>query len=145
MSLARARVAELSQYFLVSCCALAVDSTVLVLLNRGFAVPYLLAATISFILGGVVAYQLCVRFVWHTAASTSRSYELSMFLLLGVVGLAINALIMFAMISELHVPLLIGKSASAACTFICNYLLRRRLVFPNATRRVLSWLPVTLK
>jgi putative flippase GtrA len=141
MNLLRARLAELPQYFLVSCGALAADSMVLLLLNREFAVPYLPAATISFILGGVVAYQLSIRFVWHT--TTATTYEASLFLLLGVAGLAINAVIMFCMISELHVALLLSKAAAAGCTFICNYLLRRRLVFPNATRRVFSWLPGT--
>lgn len=139
MKPSRASLAELPQYFLVSCCALAIDSMVLLLLDRELAVPYLRAATISFIVGGVVAYQLSIRFVWHMARPTY--YALSLFLLLGAVGLAINAVIMFCTISELHLPLLLGKAVAAGCTFICNYLLRRHLVFSNATRRVLSWLP----
>jgi putative flippase GtrA len=132
-------LSELPQYFLVSCCGLAVDGAVLLVLNRQFGVPYLLAATISFILGGVVGYQLSIRFVWDSGNSRSNSYELALFLLLGIVGLGVNVAVMLVMISRLHAPLLMGKATAAGCTFICNYLMRRRLVFPNAPRRVLSW------
>jgi putative flippase GtrA len=48
---------------------------------------------------------------------------------------------MFAVVGRLHAPVLIGKGSAAACTFLCNYMLRRRWVFSSATRRIISWLP----
>ncbi|HWW19891.1 MAG TPA: GtrA family protein [Steroidobacteraceae bacterium] len=132
---------ELPQYFLVACCALAVDTGILLLLSGHFHLPYLLAASCSFLLGGVVGYQLCTRFVWKSDPTASKSYQATLFTLLGVVGLGINAVVMFGMVSGLHTPVLIGKGISAGCTFLCNYWLRRRWVFGRATRRIVSWLP----
>jgi putative flippase GtrA len=143
MSSLRSRLLELPQYFLVSCCALATDTGVLLLLNGVFRVPYLLAATASFITGGVVAYLLSVRFVWKADQATSKSFEVTLFILLGLVGLGINAVIMFSVVSGLHAPVIVGKGVAAGCTFLCNYYLRRRWVFPGATRRLVSWLPET--
>ena len=137
----RLSLTELPQYFLVACCGLAVDAGVLLLLTAQSHVPYLLAATCSFLMGGVVGYQLCIRFVWLTDPTASKTYEATLFILLGGVGLAINAAVMFAMVSGLNAPVLIGKGVAAGCTFLCNYALRRRWVFPSATRRILSWLP----
>jgi putative flippase GtrA len=137
----RQSLAELPQYFLVSCCGLATDAGVLLLLNGYFHVPYLLAATCSFVPGGVVGYFLCIRFVWKTEETASKSYDAALFILLGIIGLAINAVVMFVMVSGLHAPVIIGKGVCAGFTFLCNYWLRRRWVFPHATRRILSWLP----
>jgi putative flippase GtrA len=132
---------ELPQYFLVSCFGLAVDAGLLLLLNGYFHWPYLPAATCSFTAGGVVGYLLCIRIVWRTDEGSSRSFEATLFILLGLLGLGLNALIMFAMVSGWHLPVLIGKGISAGCTFLFNYWLRRRWVFPTATRRIVSWLP----
>jgi putative flippase GtrA len=140
-SLWRRSLLELPQYFLVSCCGLATDAGILLLLNGYLHVPYLLAATCSFVPGGVVGYLLCIRFVWKTDETASKSYDAALFILLGVIALGINAVVMFSMVSGLHAPVLIGKGVSAGFTFLCNYWLRRRWVFPRATRRILSLLP----
>jgi putative flippase GtrA len=137
----RDRLLELPQYFLVSCVGLATDAGTLLLLSRYLHLPYLLSASCSFLLGGVVGYCLCIRFVWNTDPSASKSYEATLFILLGVVGLAINAVVMLAAVSGLHASVLMGKAVAAGCTFFCNYWLRRRWVFPFATRRLISWLP----
>ena len=143
MTTLRSRLLELPQYFLVSCCALATDTGALLLLNSVFKVPYLLAATASFIAGGVLAYVLSVRFVWQADPAASKSFEVTLFILLGLVGLGINAVIMLGVVTGLCAPVIVGKGVAAGCTFICNYYLRRRWVFPDATRRVVTWLPET--
>jgi putative flippase GtrA len=133
---------ELPQYFLVSGCALAIDTGVLLLLNGYFHLPYLLAATCSFLVGGVVGYLLCIRMVWKTDQASSRSYEATLFVLLGLMGLGLNALVMLTMVSGWHLSVLISKAISAGCTFLFNYWARRRWVFPTATQRIVSWFPV---
>jgi putative flippase GtrA len=134
------KLQELPQYFVVSCCGLAVDAGVLLLLNGYFGLPYLASATCSFLLGGVLGYALCTRFVWQSDEAASKSYEATLFVLSGVVGLGINSAVMFGMVSGVHAPVLIGKGVAAGCTFFCNYGLRRHWVFPRATRRILPWL-----
>jgi putative flippase GtrA len=138
LSRLRSKRIELPRYFVVSCCALLVDAAVLLLLNSGLSVPYLPAAALSFILGGVVAYLLSKRFVWDTG-DHAKTHELPLFVLLGLVGLGVNALILFALVGGLHLPVMLAKAFAAGCTFLCNYTLRRQFVFSKARSRVGLW------
>ena len=115
----------------MSCCALGVDTGVLLTLNRGIGVPYLPAACLSFVVGGVVAYQLCIRFVWPACRADARPSRLLSFLLLGTVGLFINAAVMATTVDLMHWSILSAKALSAACTFLGNYWLRRRWAFQS--------------
>jgi putative flippase GtrA len=141
MNWLRSHLAELPAYFVVSCIGLTVDTGVLLLLTSMFHWPYLFAATTSFVAGGAVGYILCVRFVWRTDSAASKTYEVTLFILTGLAGLAINSAVMFAVVSGLGAAVLIGKGTAAGCTFLCNFYLRRRLVFAGATRRIIWWRP----
>jgi putative flippase GtrA len=124
---------ELRNYFVASCCGLLVDVSLLLLLNQRYAVPYLIAASISFISGGIVGYHLCTRFVFVGRGTLrGRPFDLLLFLFLGMVGLAMNTIILAAAVELGHAPLLVAKAAAAGCTFCGNYWMRRRWVFPSA-------------
>jgi putative flippase GtrA len=128
------RLIELRNYFLVSCCALLADVSVLLLLTQQFAIRYLIASTVSFVVGGMLAYQLSIRFVFpgHEADGV-RYNDQALFILLGIIGLAINGLVMTLAIEFAHAPLLVAKGAAAGCTFFGNYWTRRRWVFSRQT------------
>jgi putative flippase GtrA len=126
------QLVELRNYFVVSFCGLLVDVSLLLLLNQRYAVPYLIAASISFICGGIVGYQLCTRYVFVGRGTLrGRPFDLMLFLFLGLVGLAINTIILAAAVELGHAPLLMAKAAAAGCTFCGNYWMRRRWVFPS--------------
>jgi len=130
--------AEVRAYFLVSCCGLATDAGVLLFLNRVCGLPYLLAASVSFTVGGIVGYQLCIRFVWPACLADARPYRLLSFLLLGTVGLLINEIIMAIAVDLIHAPLLAAKAMAAGCTFLSNYLLRRRWAIQAVRQQVVN-------
>jgi putative flippase GtrA len=116
-------------YGLVSAFALGVDLAVLMLLTRQLGVHYLIAATISFVCGAAVAYVLSVRFVFHYHRLAHRSSEFGSFVLLGVVGLIVNAAVIGALKELAGAPLPVAKIGAAGCTLCVNFLLRRQFLF----------------
>jgi putative flippase GtrA len=131
------RLPALAGYFVASCVGLATDASLLMVLSRLCGVPYLLAATLSFMLGGVVVYRLCMALGFNSANGadgSGRPLEMVVFVLLGGVGVVINAIVIAVAVELVHAPLLAAKAAAAGCTFFTNYALRRRLVFTRGYR-----------
>lgn len=129
MTSAGLRIVELFRYGMVSLVALAVDLGLLELLHRFTTLHYLFSASLSFVAGGFVAYLLSVRFVFRHRRVDTAMTEGSIFIALGLVGLAINAMVLYWLVSLLALSLVLGKAIAACCTFTINYLLRRWALF----------------
>jgi putative flippase GtrA len=104
---------------------------VLTLLVSKCGWQYLPAAIASFAAGGVFLYFVSTAFVFRIRRITNRVIELPVFLALGLVGLVVNTLVIFAAVEALHVHYLVAKGAAAGCTFTLNYVLRRSLMFSH--------------
>jgi putative flippase GtrA len=125
----RASIVEFGAYGIATGVAFAVDIGLLTLLVSTVGLHYVLAATLSFVTGGVVLYLLSVRYVFRFRRLTNPMLELTWFIGLGVAGLAVQTAVMIAAVEGLHVHYLVGKIGAACCTFIANFLLRRTLLF----------------
>src|SRR5689334_7931 len=128
------RTGQLGVYGAASAVALTVDISVLQLLASVLKVQYLIAATISFVSGGVVLYALSVMFVFKARRVDNRALELSFFLALGLVGLVVNSAVIYVAVVAGHVQLLAAKLIAAGFTFSANFVLRRFLLFSPAPR-----------
>jgi putative flippase GtrA len=120
---------ELFRYGLVSACAFVTDVALLWILVNHVGIHYLVAATISFLAGGVVAYRLSIRFVFSHRRLQTRSVEGTAFVALGLAGLTINTAVMALAVGRVGAPLLVAKVASACLTFGVNFLLRKHILF----------------
>jgi putative flippase GtrA len=120
---------ELAGYGAASICALAVDMTLLWMLVQYLSWGYVLAATVSFLVGASVAYALSVRLAFKEHRLTDRRAEFLSFVALGTLGLAINAAIVAISVKYMGLNYLIAKCVAAGCTFICNFAVRRQLLF----------------
>ncbi len=123
---------DAAKYAAASAVALAADAGLLLLLTRFAGWQYLLAGTCSFVAGASVAYALSVQFVFSSHRLHSRKLEFAGFVALGLVGLAVNALVLFVAVSQLGMALLVAKLLAAGCTFVTNFALRRQLLFRHA-------------
>jgi putative flippase GtrA len=126
------RLREVFTYGLATGFAFGVDIGLLTLLVSRLQFHPVLAAALSFTVGGVVLYFLSVRFVFRKRRITNRTLELSYFVGLGVAGLAVQTIVMLVAVDALHVHYLIAKLCAACCTFVANFLLRRTLLFSHA-------------
>lgn len=120
---------EIVRYGLISVVALAVDMTLLALLTQYLHAHYLLAATCSFLAGGIVAYLLSARFVFRYHRLQVRMMEGVAFVALGVAGLALNTVVLALLVGKGGLPVLTGKAVAACATFGVNFLLRKLALF----------------
>lgn len=120
---------EACGYGAASGCALIVDVAILWMLVRFYSWHYLAAATISFLAGASVAYVLSVRLAFKQHRLRDRHAEFIGFVMIGVAGLALNAAIMSLAVRYFGLNFLLAKCVAAACTFTCNFVARRQILF----------------
>jgi putative flippase GtrA len=116
-------------YAAASGCALLIDIAVLWGLVHFLSVGYLTAATISFLAGAVVAYQLSVKIAFKRHRLRIRELEFIYFVAIGGIGLVVNAIVIFFAVAYLGLHYLAAKCLAAGFTFSCNFILRRQILF----------------
>jgi putative flippase GtrA len=127
-------VREASGYALSSAAALAVDVLLLVALVERLGWHYLTAATTSFMIGAFVAYALVTRFVFRYRRLRDTRAEFAVFAGIGLLGLAINGVLIHVVVAALGFDYLVGKAAAASVTFLVNFVIRRWLLFTQWSR-----------
>lgn len=123
---------QLRQFVLyggVSVAALAVDYGLLIFLTETVGLYYLVSATISFMVGMLLVYASSVGFIFDERRLGSRSLELTSFALIGVAGLVLNAVLLWAITTGTPLGYQLAKLPTAGLVFLFNYLARRNLLF----------------
>jgi putative flippase GtrA len=116
-------------YTVASLCALAVDMTILWILVHFLSWRVLPAATLSFLAGAVVAYELSIRIAFRQHRLRDRRTERVGFIALGTVGLGINAVVIAVAVKYAGVQFMLAKGMAAGFTFAWNFVARRQLLF----------------
>ena len=122
---------QLFRYGIVGGIAFVVDYGTLWFLTDVCHVHYLVSAGIAFVLGLVCNYLLSTRYVFGESRLQSHWAEFSVFLIIGVVGLALNELILYVCQDLLGVHYMLGKIVSTVIVFFWNFLARRFLLFKS--------------
>ena len=116
-------------YATASGCALIVDMAILWALVHFLSWNYLAAATTSFLAGAEVAYEISIRLAFRQHRLKDRRAELVTFVAIGIVGLVVNAAVMFVSVKYFGLHYLIAKCVAAGFTFMCNFIARRQILF----------------
>jgi dolichol-phosphate mannosyltransferase len=90
---------------------------------------YLFAALLAFLLGTWVNYRLSVRWVFVYRAIETRTTEFGLFLLVGVMTIALSLALMALFVERLEMHVLLAKCVATAFTLIFNFAGRRALLF----------------
>jgi len=122
-------VHQATRYVGASGIAFGVDVGLLWFQVSGLGVPYLLAAAISFMAGTVVVYWSSIRHIFDYRRMSDWRHEFAVFAGLGLGGLAVNLVAMYALVSGLGLYYLPAKFVAAGFTFTANFLLRRGILF----------------
>jgi putative flippase GtrA len=119
---------EFLRYLLVSAIALEVDVVTLMILTDLAGIDYLIANIAAFVIGSVVAYVGSIRWAF-SRRRIGGSAEYVIFLVIGIVGLGINELALWAAVAGLAFPLLVAKAGAAGASFLFNFIARKILLF----------------
>jgi len=122
---------DLVKYGFASAAALALDYGILLLLHNRFGLPYLIAAAIGFGAGLVLIYALSVRYVFNGRRRLSSGPELLGFLITGVLGLALNEVLMSVFVEQLLFSVAFAKIPTAGFVFLFNFIARRAMLFSS--------------
>lgn len=120
---------ELIRYGVASGLALAVDFATLVLLTELAGLHYLLSAAVGFSAGIAVAYLLSIRWVFSARRLNSVAAETTIFVLIGIAGLAINQLVIYSLTEGGLLPYAASKIAAAGIVFTFNFSVRKLALF----------------
>jgi len=125
----RAVTDEGIRYLAASALALGIDFGTYSGLIRLGGVHYLVAAPVGFGLGLAVIYGLSVRWVFgHRRLADARA-EFALFALIGLAGMGMNQLVLYAAVERWALSYELAKLASAAIVFGFNFMLRKLLLF----------------
>ena len=126
-------LAELVKYFLASAIALGADAGLLALATRaGLAYP--VAAAVGFLAGLGVAYWLSIRWVFEARSMNNGVAEFAAFASIGIAGLGLTELVLWATIEHMAWSLPPAKIAAAGGVFLFNFGVRKALLFRPSAR-----------
>ena len=120
---------EFYRYVVVGGVSTLCDAATLFSLTHFAGVHYLVSAPIGFSLGTFVNYLLSGNWVFSRRTVKNRPAELTIFTLIGVVGLSLNELILWFFQSKLGIYYLIAKGVSAVVVLAWNFGARKLILF----------------
>jgi putative flippase GtrA len=107
------------------------DFGVLVFLTEVVKLHYLLSAAVSFTLGTTMSYALSILFIFDLRRFSSRALEYGVFVLVGVIGLALNELLLWVLTDKVGIYYLVSKIVAASLVFFWNFGARKLILFSN--------------
>lgn len=129
MTTLRSLADEGARYLAASALALAIDFGAYTGLIRLAGVHYMVAAPIGFALGLATVYALSVRWVFRQRRLADRRAEFALFALIGLAGMALNQIIIYAAVAMMPGAYEIAKFISAGAVFCFNFVSRKLLLF----------------
>jgi putative flippase GtrA len=121
------------KYFLLSGAAFICDAGLLFFFTEYFALHYLVSATISFLAGLMIVYIGSVRWVFEERSFESKYTEFFLFASVGLVGLALNDLILWIFTGTFAFYYMASKVIAAGTVFVWNFFARKFLIFNART------------
>lgn len=118
-------LAQFMKFGIVGVIAFVIDYGFMVLLTEVFNVPYLISTTVSFIISVVFNYFASMRFVFKRKDDMSRRREFIIFIVLSVIGLAINDVFMWLMVDYLYIDYRISKIVVTFIVAVWNFVTRK--------------------
>jgi putative flippase GtrA len=111
--------AKFGRFLLVGGFCTAIQYVLLILLKQTLLLPATAASTVGYLVSALMNYALSHSFTFRSSAPHDRA--LPRFLLVGVVGLALNAAVVFIGTELIGVHYMIAQLAATAATLLWNF------------------------
>lgn len=119
-------VKKILRFGVVGGIAFVIDYSLLYILTEYAHFPSLLSAAISFIISLIVNYILSIKWVFDVKKKQNTK-EISLFIILSVIGLGINELIIY-LGNELTIHYMISKIVATIIVMVYNFITRVKLI-----------------
>lgn len=118
-------LAQLAKFGIVGVIATLIDFGVMNLLHYGAHLDILVANTAGFIISLIFNYLASMKFVFEHKEDMSRRREFAIFVVLSVIGLALNDGIVLALNKGLALEANIAKIGATALVMMYNFATRK--------------------
>lgn len=136
----RTLYSQFCRYVVVGGVSFAFDFSVLSVCVEKMGLPVLTAASAGFIVGALVNYFLCLKFVFfRRSLENFKSMELVIFLCIGLVGLLVNNLVIYSCNSVFKMDYQISKFVAAAIVLLFNFTSRKIVLF-TPSQKMSAWI-----
>ncbi len=119
---------QIAGFGVVGVIAFVIDYGLLILLTELLGMPYLVSATISFIVSTVFNYLASMRYVFAHKEGMSRRREFVVFVILSTIGLGLNDLFMWLGTDLLGVPYYLTKIVATGLVMVWNFVTRKKFL-----------------
>lgn len=118
------------RYFISGGTAFLADTGLLALLTELFGREHLLLWTgIAFAVGLAITYLFSILWVFDRRSMKSRTAEITVFVLIGLVGLGLTELLMWLLAQQAGLHYLLSKIVTTALVFVWNFAAKKLLLF----------------
>jgi len=115
------------RYLFVGGIAATVDIGSLFAMTSFLHINYLVSAVIAFLLGIITNYALST--LWIFKSRGDKQKELMLFLAIGITGLLLNELVIWALVAKVGLFYLLAKLISTGIVLFWNFGMRKKFVF----------------
>lgn len=105
--------------------AFLIDYSIMIILTEVAGINYLLSSTISFAVSVIFNYILSVYWVFNVSEGRNRQKDFIVFIVLSVIGLGINALIMWIAVDVFGIFYMLAKIGATAVVMVYNFITRK--------------------
>jgi len=120
-------ISQIFKFGLVGGIAFLIDYSVLYILTEFCHIHYLISTIISFSISVIFNYILSIKWVFDvTKKQTSK--EFLAFIILSIIGLIINAILMYLFVDIINIHYMISKLISTIIVMIYNFITRKLFI-----------------
>ena len=127
-------IAQVMKFGVVGVIATVIDFGVMNVLYYGLGLDILIANTAGFIISLIFNYLASMKYVFAHKEGMSRRREFVIFVVLSVIGLALNDGIVLALKSGLGLEANIAKVCATALVMVYNFVTRKVFLEGEASR-----------
>lgn len=117
------------RYVVAGGVAFTVDFVLLWLLTEHIGVHYLLSTVIAYSVGLGITYLLSVYWIFNERSTRNWVVELTIFALIGIIGLGLTSLSMWFLTDRLQIHYLLSKIVTTGVVFIWNFIAKKFILF----------------
>lgn len=121
-------VSQICRFASVGFVSLMVDYGFMILFTETTDMGYFRACAFSYTLSIVVNYALSMRYVFHSRADMGKAKEVSIFLLLSLIGLGLNQIAMWMLVDILHIYYALAKMLAAGMVTSYNFISKKTFI-----------------